>query len=240
MIIKAVSLFKITFIAGLILLFLSMFVEWYSFQIYSLENELLVSWQYNIFKDWSTILSSSQLNLVLRPNDLSISLPLNIIFTGSLILSGYVILFKDMERVNPISICRPYSYVLGMTLLLNMFYVIIFPVMYLIPQELYFPFIKIIDLEQNFIYLFSIDLGYIFQVIAFMLIFPFPIYYYHITHKYDNEEENYVKSLIQEAQEPIDLDKWIAQEQLKLQNSGKNIQEEDLNILIKTFIEGES
>jgi len=87
-------MFKIGFISGLLLLFLSSFVEWYSFQIYTLDYELIVSWSYNIFKEWTTLLVySSQLNEALRPENLSIPLPLNFIFLGSLVVSGFIVMY---------------------------------------------------------------------------------------------------------------------------------------------------
>ncbi len=241
--IKGVHIFKFSFLIGLILLFLSVFVEWYSYQIFTLEQELIVSWKYNIFWEWSSIFSDSPLNEALRPENLSISVPLNIIFLCFLFLSGYVILFKDIERVDSIIKYRPYSYVLGITLILNIFYVVVFPVMYLFPQELYFPFIQIVDYEQDFMYLYSIDIGYVLQLIAFMLIFPFPIHYFRTIYTFDNEKNNpetYLKNKIQDAQEPLDLDKLIAQEELKFQNSDRTIQEDDLNEIINLFIEGDS
>jgi hypothetical protein len=217
-------------------------VEWYSYQIFTLEEELIVSWNYNIFREWSTFLSSSQINDALRPNNLSISLPLNVVFIISLFLSAYIILFKDIEHVNSLIKYRPYSYILGMTLLLNIFYVIVFPVMYLFPQNLYFPFLQIVDYEEEFLHLYSIGLGYFLQVIAFMLIFPFPVYYFRTIYTFENEKntpEYYLEEKIQNAQEPLDLDKLIAQEELKNQSSNKVRQEDDLHDIIKLFIEGD-
>ncbi|MFX0001301.1 MAG: hypothetical protein ACFE9Q_11345 [Candidatus Hodarchaeota archaeon] len=240
--ISTIKIFKISFLCGLILLFLSLFVEWYSFQIYTLDYELIVSWKYNIFKEWSTLLiPSSQLNEALRPENLSVPLPLNIIFLGSLILSGYIMLFKDVERVKSIANYRPYSYLLITSLILNLFYIIAFPIMYLTPQRLYFPFLQIVDYNTEFIYLYHFDIGYIFHLIAFMLIFPFTIFYFRTLNTFDNVEktpETMVEKVLNHIQEPLDLDKLIAQEELKYKTNSQNSQEIELENIINSFIEG--
>jgi len=41
-------------LAGVILLFVSLFLEWYSFQVVDINNELIVSWSYNLFSEWTT------------------------------------------------------------------------------------------------------------------------------------------------------------------------------------------
>lgn len=236
---RSVSIFKISFLIGLILLFLSFFVQWYTFQAYTMNYELVVSWKYNILREWSTLVSDSQFNEALQPTNLSIPLPLNIIFICSIILSGYVILFKDVEQTQSIANYRPYSYILGMTLILNIFYIVIFPLMYLVPQQLYFPFVQIANYNENLIFLFYFDVGYIFHLVAFLLIFPFTLFYFRIVNTFYNEQkspENRVKTLVQEAQEPLDLDKLIAQEVSK--NMSKKSQEDELHILVQSFIEG--
>ena len=55
---KIITSFKTLFFIGLILLFFSFFLDWYSFQIYD-STGLVVSWNYNLFVDWSTPLSNS-------------------------------------------------------------------------------------------------------------------------------------------------------------------------------------
>ena len=120
--------FKLSFLIGLVLLFLSPFLEWYSYQVYTLDYELVVSWKFNIFLEWSSPLpQSSAFNDALRPENLTISIFVNVLLFVAVIISGYIILFKNIEQVESLGKFTPYSYVLGFLLLLNLFYIVIFP-----------------------------------------------------------------------------------------------------------------
>ncbi len=217
-------------------------MEWYSYQIFTLENELVVSWKYNIFFEWSTSLfPSTPFNEALRPKNLVIPLVINVLLFVSIILSGYVVLFKNVEKVESLDKFTPYSYILGLLLVLNLFYIVIFPVMYLLPQGLYFPFLQIVDFDSTFIYILTCSQGYIIQSIAFPLIFPYIIFYFKTISTFQQKEkipETIITKIIEKAQEPIDLDKLIAQEELKQKFNKKKPQEDDLENFITTFIEG--
>ena len=240
--IRIIGGFKLSFLIGLILLFLSPFMEWYSYQIFTLEYELVVSWKFNIFLEWSTSLfPNTPFNEVLRPENLAIPLVINVLLFVSIILSGYVILFKNIERVESLHKFTPYSYILGFLLLLNLFYIIIFPVMYLLPHGLYFPFLQIVDYDSRFIYFLMCSQGYILQCIAFPLIFPYSIFYFKTISTFQQKErtpETIITKIIEKAQEPIDLDKLIAQEELKQKFYKKTPLEDNLEDFITTFIEG--
>jgi len=240
--IRIIGGFKLSFLIGLILLFLSPFMEWYSYQIFTLEYELVVSWKFNIFLEWSTSLfPSTPFNEVLRPENLAIPLVINILLFVSIILSGYVVLFKNVEKIESLQKFSLYSYILGSVLVLNLFYIVIFPVMYLLPQGLYFPFLQIVDYDSTFIYILTCSQGYILQSIAFPLIFPYIIFYFKTISTFQQKEktpETIITKIIEKAQEPIDIDKLIAQEELKQKFNKKKPQEDDLENFITTFIEG--
>jgi len=240
--IRIIGGFKLSFLIGLILLFLSPFMEWYSYQIFTLEYELVVSWKFNIFLEWSTSLfPSTPFNEVLRPENLAIPLVINILLFVSIIVSGYVVLFKNVEKIESLQKFSLYSYILGSVLVLNLFYIVIFPVMYLLPQGLYFPFLQIVDYDSTFIYILTCSQGYILQSIAFPLIFPYIIFYFKTISTFQQKEktpETIITKIIEKAQEPIDIDKLIAQEELKQKFNKKKPQEDDLENFITTFIEG--
>ena len=101
--------FKMIFLAGTILLIVSFFVEWYSFQIVQ-NGVIIVSWSYNIFFEWSTDLPLDFLsNEIMRPNNLEVSYILNILFLGILSFTVYTVLFQDLEQTEDVSSLKRYS-----------------------------------------------------------------------------------------------------------------------------------
>lgn len=233
-------IFRIAFMIGLIFLFFSVFLEWYCFQIFDLDNELIVSWNYTLFLGWMTPFSGDfTLNEAMKPESNSIPLIINILFIGSIILSGYVVLFKDINHSINVKNYHKYAFVNGFALLMATFYIIIAPIMYLIPYELYFPLLNIMNYDAGFVSLYAIGPGYILQFISFPLIFPYSVFYYRTVTIFRQEEhtpEKMVNNVINNAQEPLDLDKFIAEEELRQKF---DTPEDDINKIVSTFIEGD-
>ncbi|MFX1313321.1 MAG: hypothetical protein ACFFHD_12010, partial [Promethearchaeota archaeon] len=80
--------YVISYSCGLILIFISFFLEWYVFQAYDTERELVASWSYNIFLGWLPHISQeSVIHDALRPEDFSIPLILNLFYIIMILIS---------------------------------------------------------------------------------------------------------------------------------------------------------
>ncbi|MHA1987200.1 MAG: hypothetical protein ACW98D_11215 [Promethearchaeota archaeon] len=208
--------FKIVFLAGVTCLFVSLFVNWYTFQMF--ENGILtVSWNYNIFFEWSTDLTPGiTVNENNRPNNLMVPSTVNFFFIGVLFFTLYVIFFKDLEQTKNIGMLRKFSLGFICLIVVLLFYIVIFPIIYLIPQELYFPSLVDINNDLAIRISYSISYGYILQIMGFLLIFPYSLHYYLTVSQFEKKEntpENRIASFIENVQESIDFDKYIAEEE---------------------------
>lgn len=208
--------------------------------MYDFSNDLVVSWSYYLFSGWQTPFNTSfTLNEVMMPKNASIPYIINILTIITIILSGYVVLFKNIDQATRIKSYNKYTYVNGFLLLLVMYYVIICPLMYFIPDKLYFPLLNIRDYDLGYIYLYAIGLGYILQLFAFSLMFPYPIFYFKTINTFIQEEKTPEKLLaktIRESEDPLDIDKYIAEEELKLEFISQ-APEGDIDNIITAFIE---
>ncbi len=218
---KIVTSFKTLFIVGLILLFFSFFFDWYSYQIYD-STGLVVSWNYNLFVAWSTPLANTSeysFNLLKRPENELIPITVSVLLISTIIISVYHILFESIDEKT--SLGKKYmffAYVNGFLLILNLCYVVIFPVIYLTPQKLYFPLVFIEDYTDGLTYMYAFGAGYVLQIISFVLIFPYSVFYFKTIRTFGQKErtpDRIISKIIQDNQEPLDLDKYIAEEQLK-------------------------
>ncbi len=238
---KTTYIFRLVNLIGLIMLFFSIFLEWYSFQMYDFENNLLVSWSYYFFTAWQTPFStSSSLNTLMKPESASIPFMINIILIIAILAAGYVILFKNIDQAKTIRNYNKYAYINIFLLLLIGYYVIVCPVMYLVPNELYFPLLSIRDYDLEVIRVYSIGSGYILQLISFPLIFPYSAFYYKTISSFIQQErapEKMLQKTIQDSQEFLDLDKYIAKEELN-QERDIGMPEDEVNPILTTFMEG--
>ena len=199
--------FKYLYLAGWLLLFTSLFLEWYTFQVYSSGNRVLASWNYSLFTEWTTAISSSNsYNAKVRPSNLGVSFPVLVVFIGVLFLSLYSVLFKDIETPE---ISRLSNYAkLNLCLLgLNIYYIFVFPMFYLLPQKLYFPYLLVKDPGSELTYFYSIGPGYVLQIIGFVMIFPYLMFYYQTVNRFDSQAKspaNLVQNYLHQVQEPLD------------------------------------
>jgi len=221
--------FKFLFILGLMLLFTSLFLEWYSFRAYTSNNTLIAYWSFNLFTEWSTVISGEQhFNKQVKPNNISIPIEISILFIFSILASGFSVLFKDLEQNTELDKLYPYAYLNFLLISLNIYYIFAFPIFYLLPNKLYFPFLLVKDRESGVNYYYSIGPGYVLQIIGFILIFPYTLFYYHTINTFKSEQQSpkkVIQRYIQHIQEPLDLDSLIAKEELKLKFNDRNDKE---------------
>ena len=223
------NVFKIFFLIGLITLFLSLFLDWFYLEIFNNELKTVAYWSYNPFSEWTTPFSEDYLlNMLLKPNSLSIPLIINFIFIISIVISGYGIICKDLENKNNIEKSYLFSYIYLFLLLLNAYYLFAFPLLYLIPNDLYFPFMIFRDMQLELDFYYCVGLGYLFQIIAFIMIFPYTLFYYQTVTTFETKkysQVNLVNNYIEKLQDTLDIDKFIAEEELKLKITDYNSEE---------------
>jgi len=192
---------------------------------------------------WVTPVSgSSPLNDALKPENVSIPFIVNILMLIALLASGYIVILKNVDNATDINSYNKYSYVNGFLLLLIVYYVIICPIMYLIPNELYYPLLNIRNYDLGLIKWYTIGPSYFLQLISFPLIFPYSIFYFKTVSKFIQQKrspEKVFHRLIQGSQEPLDLDQYIAEEELN-QEFDAQASKDDINNILTTFIEGQN
>lgn len=208
--------FKIIFLAGVTVLFVSLFVDWYAFQV--LESGILtVSWGYNILFGWSTEFPPGiTINDNFRPQDLGISPVIHFLFIAVLLFTLFTIFFKDLEQADDLLSLKKFSLGFICLIALLLFYIVIFPIAYLLPNGLYFPSLIDNDLDLAMMFSYSISYGYILQLVGFLLIFPYSMHYFLTISQFEKQEntpERKIASYIEKVQEHVDFDKYIAEEE---------------------------
>ena len=103
-------IFRVLFIIGLLLLFLSMFLDWYYVQVVNNQGKLTASWGYNPFFEWRTIISNDK--TFVRPPDLLMPIIIHIIFLITVGISGYIVLFNDVEHKDDLEKLYPCAYII--------------------------------------------------------------------------------------------------------------------------------
>ena len=218
------SVYKILFVIGLLLGFASVFLDWYYLQGVSLvSGETVVYWIYNALFDWSSPFSEGALfNEVYQPKNATMPIAIVISFIIILFLSAYSVLFHDVERGDNLMKARKFNFINLSLVTLIGFFVLIFPLFFLLPNSLYYPFLLYYDYELEVIFYFSIGPGYFLQIISFGFTFPYALFNHSVISTFDKEQssvENTLNRYIGSVREELDLDKLIAREEYELEST---------------------
>jgi uncharacterized membrane protein required for colicin V production len=144
-----------------------------------------------------------------------------------LLISGYGIIAKDVEQTESLDKLRTQALINLCLILLTAYNIVAFPIFYLFPNGLYYPFLQLYDHLLGATFSYCLGPGYLFQLASFVTMFPGAIFYYQVTKKFELESQTPVKTtekLVKAIQEPIDFDKLIAEEELKLETLNDSLQ----------------
>ena len=220
------SVYKILFVIGLVLGFASVFLDWYYLQGISESGDTVVYWIYNALFDWSTPFSKGALfNEVYKPKNATMPIAIVIVFIITLFLSAYSVLFHDVERGDNLLKVKRFNFVNLTLVTLIGFFVLIFPLFFLLPNGLYYPFLLYYDYELEVTFYFSIGPGYFFQIISFGFSFPYALFNLSVINTFEREQssvENTINRYIGSVREELDLDKLIAREEYMLESTNNS------------------
>ena len=134
-------------------------------------------------------------------------------------VTTFSVILRDVEKYSRLEQLTFYAYSNILLLILMLFYIFAFPVFYLIPNNLYFPFVHIKDNDSDLTYQYSIGPGYAVQIIGFILVFPYALFYFTTIMRFQSQKvtaQTKVDKYLKTIEESVDMDKLIAKEKLKL------------------------
>lgn len=214
------------FLIGTAILFVSFFFEWYRFQAYSADGLLMVDWTLNLFIGWNTSISKADPpNESYHPKSLQEGFIISVIVIVLIFICVYGVAFKTIEKTNSTRQSQPFAYCNLLLIILNGYFLVILPYQYVLSDDLYFPFLKIVDLENNLKLNYTISYGYGLQILAFVALFPHTVFTVQTLKRFDTDEET-LKATIEKAilkhQEVVPIDKYIVEEEIAIGATQKN------------------
>jgi len=225
--------FKSLYFIGTGMAFLGIFFDFYYYKSYIFYDILISDYSYNLFEGLNMNFSFEEFLfasldpilfiiigwlLLKYPSALSINPLFHILFLGIIIASTFFLLFKRLEDSKNLSDLSFYAFLHVFLLLLVGFYTVVFPMFYLTPNKLYFPLITIKEPFFGIIYHYSLGIGYFLEFIAFILLFPYAIFYLQTVRNYEISDKStqIIENLIKQSNINIDFDKLIAEEEFEV------------------------
>ena len=214
--------YKIIFLVGLILGFASVFLDWYYLQGVLDSGATIMSWFYNPLFGWSTPFGEGNMfNESYRPQNATMPVVIVLVLIVAVFLSAYSTLFHDVEKGDNLLKVKRFSFITLLLIVLIGFFVLIFPLFFLLPNNLYYPIMVYYDSVLELTLYYSIGPGYWLQVISFGCTFPYALFNLSVINSFEKEQfapAEVIKSYIEKMKEGFDLDKFIAQEELEIES----------------------
>ena len=217
------SLYKIIFLIGLIFSFASVFLDWYYIQgVLDNGGEPIMSWIYNALFGWSTPFTEGNLfNESYKPQNATMPVVIVMVLIALVFLSAYSTLFHDIEKGDNLLKVKRFGFITISLITLSGFFVLVFPLFFLLPNDLYYPFLVYYDYELELTLYYSVGPGYWFQVISFGCTFPYALFNQSVLITFEKEQYapgEVIKAYFENVKEEFDLDKLIAQEELEIES----------------------
>ena len=217
------SLYKIIFLIGLIFSFASVFLDWYYIQgVLDNGGVLIMSWIYNTLFGWSTPFTEGNIfNESYKPQNTTMPVVIVMVFIALVFLSVYSTLFHDVEKGDNLLKVKRFGFITISLITLSGFFVLVFPLFFLLPNDLYYPFMVYYDYELELTLYYSVGPGYWFQVISFGCTFPYALFNQSVLSTFEKEQYapgEVIKAYFENVKEEFDLDKLIAQEELEIES----------------------
>ncbi|MEJ2252070.1 MAG: hypothetical protein P8Y97_20715 [Candidatus Lokiarchaeota archaeon] len=193
----------------------SCFMDWYTFKIYDMAEGTESILSYHALLGLHIVKEQFKINNIFSQNTY-MPLFLQVFFIGVVFFSLLTLLFlKKIKNQSTFLTAEV------LVLILNLYYIIVFPSFYVLPNNLYFPFLNLIEPNFQMRLTYNIGLGYLFQVFGFLLIFPLTLYSFQgkIIREKKKEISVNLKEILMETQDNSDLEKLIDEERTKLMNS---------------------
>lgn len=213
------KLFRTLFVVGTVLLFFSLFLDFYYMRIYR-EGSLLASWAYHPMVGWHSDLIS-RLNTPFRPPESS-AIPISVVavYIAVMTVGLFGALFRDIEK--DFAKSKNYVYVYLFLLILNGFVLFAYPVVYLASRGYPFPYYVIENFTDGKLTttgVYYMGAGYVLQMVGFLLVFPWSVFHYYVLATFEPKEqrgEELLHRMIKARVQRLDLDKLIARESTKI------------------------
>lgn len=217
------SSYKIIFLIGLLFSLASVFLDWYYLQGVLDSGATIMSWIYNALFGWGTPFTEENLfNANYQPQNATMPAVIVIVFIIAVFLSAYSALFHDLEKGDNLVKVKRFGFVTLSLVTLVGFFVLVFPLFFLLPNGLYYPFMVYYDYELELTLYYSLGPGYWLQVISFGCLFPYALFNQSVVSTFEKEQstpEKMVNAYITNSKESFDLDRLIAQEEFEIEST---------------------
>ena len=225
-----IRLYRIAFILGGIIAFISCFIEWYYVEVLNKTGQKVLSCSYNLFVGWKIVdrIYPGALG-TFYPKSPPMAIEFLFFYLGIIVISVYVALFKGSPNLQNPQKSKYTAYFLLTSIIMMLVVISYFSLGIIFNDGMHLPTLVIDDQSYEVIIHQSIGIGFALHLISFIFLFPLAWFQFRMNAQFEMVKDNQKDEL--DVMNRLNLDRLIAEE-LVLRRSKKifNSTEMDLRV----------
>jgi hypothetical protein len=217
-----VGIYRILFILGGILVFMSCFIGWYYVKVVNEEGQLVLECSYHLFLGWNVVdhIYPGALS-ELYPKTRPMSNEFLFFYIGIIVVSVYAALFKGSTKSKKPQKSKYTAYFLLTAIILVLVMISYFSFGIIFKDEMHVPALMINDQSYEIVLHQSIGMGFILHLIAFLFMFPLTWFHFRMNAQFEIIKEDQVSQ--SDSKVTLNLDQLIAEEFARSKELEKDI-----------------
>lgn len=208
-----VRIYRIMFILGGIIAFISCFIEWYHIEVLTEAGQVVLECSYNLFMGWE-ITDRIYLGALdmFYPESPSIAIEFLFLHLGITIISALLAIFKGSLTLQDSQKSKPAIYLLLANTMMTLVMVLYFSVELFFKNGMHVPTLVINDQILEVVIHQRIGMGYILHLVSFMFLFSFAWFRFRMSVHFEMVKEEGTQN---DAIICLNLDRLIAEENIR-------------------------
>jgi len=232
-----IRLYRLIFILGGIIAFLSCFIEWYSVEIINDEGQIVLDCTYNLYMGWKIVdrIYPGALEM-LYPKSPPMAIEFLFFYLGIIIISIYVALFKCSPKLQNPQKSKYATYFLLISIIMSLVLIIYFCFGIVFEYGMHMPVLVINDQSYEVIIHQNIGIGFVLNLISFIFLFPLAWFQFRMNAQFEMVKHDQKAEI--DTKINLNLDRLIAEE-LAMKNSEEPFRSteigEDLGVIVPDY-----
>ena len=232
-----VRIYRMMFILGGIITFISCYIEWYHVEVFNETGQVVLEYSYNLFLGWKVVdrIYPGALG-ILYPKSSPMAIEFLFFYLAVVVISIYIALFKGSPKLQNPHKSKYTAYFLLTCIIMTLVIILYFFYGVVQEDEMHVPALIINDQSYEIVIYQSIGIGFVLHLISFIFLFPLAWFQFRITSQFEvTKEDQKVKD---DDMIELNLDQLIAEENAR--RNSKNVFrsteiDKDIGVIISDY-----
>ncbi len=234
---RIIRIYRLMFILGGLITFISCFIEWYHIEVLNELGEVVLECSYHLFLGWKVVDRIAPGALTeFYPQSSPMSIEFVFFYLGILVISVYISLFKGSPKLQNPQKSRYTAYFLLTTTILTLIMILYFSFGMVSSDGLHVPALVIYDQSYEVVIYQYIGIGFVLHITSFIFLFPLAWFQFRLNAQFELTKDN--QKIGSDNIIDLNLDQLIAEE-IAQRDSDKAFKsteiEKDMGVILSNY-----